>query len=174
MSTSPRICGRNSRCVEKPRLARITVALISIAVLASGCGTITQHGAPLTQPPPSSPPPVAAQIGSFSITPQYVALAQNQKFHFAASAAGPVQWFVNGVRGGNGNVGIVDSSGNYSVPAFAVNNGDIHADFCAPLSGAIVQELTPDAAQVVWQASTPQSDRFHAFRLPSLYPGVQW
>jgi arylsulfate sulfotransferase len=55
-----------------------------------------------------------------------------------------------------------------------LSNGDMEADFCAPLSGAIVQELTPNAGQVVWQAVTPGADQFHAFRIPSLYPGVQW
>lgn len=53
-------------------------------------------------------------------------------------------------------------------------NGDIHVDFCAPLTGAIVQELNSTATQVVWQATTAYADQFHAFRIPSLYPGVQW
>ncbi|HUH61547.1 MAG TPA: aryl-sulfate sulfotransferase [Terracidiphilus sp.] len=53
-------------------------------------------------------------------------------------------------------------------------NGDIQVDFCSPLSGAVVQELSPDASKVVWQAVTPGADQFHAHRLPSLYPGVQW
>jgi arylsulfate sulfotransferase len=53
-------------------------------------------------------------------------------------------------------------------------NGDIHADFSAPLSGGIVQELNPQSLQVVWQGTTPGADQFHAYRWPSLYPGVQW
>ncbi|HEY1766348.1 MAG TPA: aryl-sulfate sulfotransferase [Terracidiphilus sp.] len=53
-------------------------------------------------------------------------------------------------------------------------NNDIEADFCAPLSGAIVQELDPEGSQVMWQATTPNADQYHAKRLPSLYPGVQW
>lgn len=55
-----------------------------------------------------------------------------------------------------------------------LGNNDMEVDFCAPASGAIVQELNPNASQVVWQATTPGADQFHAFRLPSLYPGVQW
>jgi hypothetical protein len=47
-------------------------------------------------------------------------------------------------------------------------------DFCAPVKGAIVQELNPQGSQVVWQATTPEADQFHVYRLPSLYPGVQW
>jgi hypothetical protein len=53
-------------------------------------------------------------------------------------------------------------------------NGDMHVDFCAPLSGTIVQELNPSATQVVWQATTPGAEQFRVDRLPSLYPGVQW
>lgn len=53
-------------------------------------------------------------------------------------------------------------------------NGDIQADFCAPLSGAIVQELDPTASQVVWQGTTPKAAQFRVERIPSLYPGVQW
>ena len=53
-------------------------------------------------------------------------------------------------------------------------NGNIHANFCAPLSGSIVQELNPQSLQVVWQGTTPNADQFHAYRWPSLYPGVQW
>jgi arylsulfate sulfotransferase len=52
-------------------------------------------------------------------------------------------------------------------------NGDMEADFCAPKTGAVVQELR-DGTQVVWQATTPGADQFRALRLPSLYPGVQW
>jgi arylsulfate sulfotransferase len=53
-------------------------------------------------------------------------------------------------------------------------NNDVEVDFCAALSGAIVQELNPQGSQVVWQGTTPGADQFHVYRLPSLYPGVQW
>jgi arylsulfate sulfotransferase len=52
-------------------------------------------------------------------------------------------------------------------------NGDAEVDFCAPVTGAILQELGA-GNQVVWQAQTPHADQYHAFRMPSLYPGVQW
>ncbi|MGA9670196.1 MAG: aryl-sulfate sulfotransferase [Terracidiphilus sp.] len=55
-----------------------------------------------------------------------------------------------------------------------LENGDIHVNFCSPISGAIVQELNPQASQVVWQGTTPGAFQFHVDRLPSLYPGVQW
>jgi hypothetical protein len=53
-------------------------------------------------------------------------------------------------------------------------NGNIHANFSAAVSGAIVQELNPRATQVIWQGTTPNAYQFHAYRWPSLYPGVQW
>jgi arylsulfate sulfotransferase len=55
-------------------------------------------------------------------------------------------------------------------------NGHIQADFCAPTSGSIVQELDQSSgtSQVVWQAATPGFDQYRVTRLPSLYPGVQW
>ncbi len=55
-----------------------------------------------------------------------------------------------------------------------LSNDDMEVDFCAAPKGAIVQELSPDGSQVVWQATTPGADQFHVYRLPSLYPGVQW
>jgi arylsulfate sulfotransferase len=53
-------------------------------------------------------------------------------------------------------------------------NSDIEVNFCAAVKGAIVQELNPQGSQVLWQATTPGTDQFHVYRLPSLYPGVQW
>jgi len=55
-----------------------------------------------------------------------------------------------------------------------LSNGDIEVDFCATLRGAIVQELDSQAQNVIWQGYTPNADQFHVYRLPSLYPGVQW
>ncbi len=55
-----------------------------------------------------------------------------------------------------------------------LDNNDYEVDFCAPAQGAIVQELNPQSLNVVWQGTTPGADQFHVYRLPSLYPGVQW
>jgi hypothetical protein len=55
-----------------------------------------------------------------------------------------------------------------------LDNNDIEVNFCAAASGAIVQELDPTGTQILWQATTPGADQFHVYRLPSLYPGVQW
>ena len=53
-------------------------------------------------------------------------------------------------------------------------NGDIHANFGSTLNGGIVQELGPQATQVLWQGTTSTGDQFHTYRWPSLYPGIQW
>lgn len=53
-------------------------------------------------------------------------------------------------------------------------NGDIHANFGSTINGGIVQELNPQATQVVWEGKTTNGDQFHTYRWPSLYPGVQW
>jgi hypothetical protein len=53
-------------------------------------------------------------------------------------------------------------------------NEDYAVDFCAPGHGSIIQELDPTTQQIVWQATTPQSNQYRTDRLPSLYPGVQW
>jgi arylsulfate sulfotransferase len=70
-------------------------------------------------PPPSEPPASAAESGSVTINPQYVALAPGgaQRFQATALGGGAVYWMVNGIRGGNGYVGRVDANGNYSAPA---------------------------------------------------------
>lgn len=57
-----------------------------------------------------------------------------------------------------------------------LGDGHIEADLCAVKTGAVVQELNESggATRVVWQAVTPGDSQYHAYRLPSLYPGVQW
>ncbi len=53
-------------------------------------------------------------------------------------------------------------------------NGDLHMDFCGPLSGSIVQELPASGTDVVWQGTTAATSQFRVDRWGSLYPGVQW
>lgn len=53
-------------------------------------------------------------------------------------------------------------------------DGNYAVDFCAPGNGSLIQEVDRATQQIVWQATTPQSNQYRADRLPSLYPGVQW
>ena len=57
-------------------------------------------------------------------------------------------------------------------------NGDIEYDLCtiptSPTSTA-VYEVTPNSPpETAWQLGTANRSAYRAFRLPSLYPGVQW
>ncbi|MGB6691493.1 MAG: aryl-sulfate sulfotransferase [Terracidiphilus sp.] len=52
-------------------------------------------------------------------------------------------------------------------------NGNVEYDDCATLTGSHVYEVTPGAdARTVWQLRL--GGLYRAFRIPSLYPGVQW
>lgn len=55
-----------------------------------------------------------------------------------------------------------------------LTNGNMEVNFCATSRGGIVQELDSNAQEVVWQGYTAAADQFHVYRLPSLYPDVQW
>lgn len=58
-----------------------------------------------------------------------------------------------------------------------LSSGDVELDIPAPagLQGSRVQEITQDAnPQVVWQMDMSVPNAYRAYRIPSLYPGVQW
>jgi hypothetical protein len=60
-----------------------------------------------------------------------------------------------------------------------LKNGNIEFDECAatplPSNNAAIYEVTKTAApQSVWQMQITGQDAYRAFRIPSLYPGVQW
>lgn len=54
-------------------------------------------------------------------------------------------------------------------------NGDVEYDLCGTTSGSYVYEVTQDAnPQTVWSMSVATTNFYRAFRIPSLYPNVQW
>jgi arylsulfate sulfotransferase len=54
-------------------------------------------------------------------------------------------------------------------------NGDIEYDLAGIAAGSKTIEVTPGSnPQTVWQLTTPGSEGYRTFRMPSLYPGVQW
>jgi len=61
-----------------------------------------------------------------------------------------------------------------------LQNGDFEYDLCSsspspPTPGATVLEVSEQAQrQVVWQMNISGNYAYRAFRIPSLYPGVQW
>jgi arylsulfate sulfotransferase len=75
---------------------------------------------------------------------------------------------------------------HYTAPAYSffggnaepLDNGDIEFDECAFVSSAAqanVYEVTNEPTpRVVWQMNISGNNAYRGFRLPSLYPGVQW
>jgi arylsulfate sulfotransferase len=58
-----------------------------------------------------------------------------------------------------------------------LGNGNIEADFNAGAGGIFsdIFEVTPgNAPQPVWHLQTSNANAYRGFRMPSLYPGVQW
>ena len=91
---------------------------LSFSLLLEGCGFWIRSGVtPPESPAPTGPPPGSGQAGDITITPQYVALAPGQKFHFsaAASGGGQIEWLVNGATGSK-TVGAIDASGEFTAP----------------------------------------------------------
>lgn len=62
--------------------------------------------------------------------------------------------------------------------AEVLGNGDFEYDLCAAAPGgnAVVLELPQQESsrQIAWQMNVAGDDTYRAYRLPSLYPGVQW
>ncbi|MFZ0959557.1 MAG: aryl-sulfate sulfotransferase [Terriglobia bacterium] len=58
-----------------------------------------------------------------------------------------------------------------------LSNGDVEFDECSPsaATNSAVYEVTPVSnPQTVWQMQITGQNAYRAFRIPSLYPGVQW
>ncbi|HEX4155213.1 MAG TPA: aryl-sulfate sulfotransferase [Acidobacteriaceae bacterium] len=55
-------------------------------------------------------------------------------------------------------------------------NGDIEYDLCGVGSNSDIFEVTPDPAnpQTVWHMHLASNNAYRGYRIPSLYPGVQW
>ena len=54
-------------------------------------------------------------------------------------------------------------------------NGNIEYDLCGVGGNSYVNEVTQDsAAQTVWSLTSTGVNLYRAYRIPSLYPGVQW
>jgi hypothetical protein len=54
-------------------------------------------------------------------------------------------------------------------------NGDVEYDLCGLTKQSIVNEVTQEAnPQTVWSRTVTGTNFYRAFRIPSLYPGIQW
>jgi arylsulfate sulfotransferase len=64
---------------------------------------------------------------------------------------------------------------SYGGNAELLANGDIEADYCGVVNGAVIQETTPgNSPQVVLSIEMPSLVLYRGHRLPSPYPGVTW
>lgn len=64
---------------------------------------------------------------------------------------------------------------NFGGNAEVLQNSNVEYDLCGVGSNADVFEVTPNShAQTVWQLQSEGTNLYRAFRVPSLYPGVQW
>jgi hypothetical protein len=59
--------------------------------------------------------------------------------------------------------------------AEVLENGNVHYDLCDINFNSAVFEVTPNSqAQTVWELQSIATPLYRSYRLPSLYPGVQW
>jgi arylsulfate sulfotransferase len=75
----------------------------------------------------------------------------------------------------------------YKLPVFSLccgsinvlDNGNVEYDIAAetflPVVSSRIQEVTQEVVpQLVWQMDLTEQLAYRAFRIPSLYPGVEW
>jgi len=57
-----------------------------------------------------------------------------------------------------------------------LDNGDIEYDLCSlvPESSQVFEVTNEPSPQTIWNLKLNQNYAYRAYRLPSLYPGVQW
>ncbi|HEU5350219.1 MAG TPA: aryl-sulfate sulfotransferase [Terracidiphilus sp.] len=137
--------------------------LSSVVLLLAGCGSSsTFQNQPTPNPTnPTQPPPQATQGGNVSLAPQYIAIGTGQKQLFQATAPSgeTLQWSVNGIAGGNAQVGTIDSAGNFTAPAsvqYGANAVISAADANAPKTNFATAVAAVVAPGVVTQTANPQ------------------
>ncbi len=59
--------------------------------------------------------------------------------------------------------------------ALTLPNGDVESDLCGLYgTNSQVSEVTQSSSQPVWTLKVSSNETYRSYRLPSLYPGVQW
>jgi hypothetical protein len=103
-------CRKPARLLQGMLLGSGFLSAILLAVMTVGCGGGTSSSAP-------------PQVFSVSVSGQFPSMAVHSGQKFTATVDGTgtghsrVLWQVNGVTGGNSDLGIIDSNGFYSAPA---------------------------------------------------------
>lgn len=153
--------------MNKQRAFSIPLALtLAFIFWTVGCGVHQGTEPPPPQNAPTGPPPVAVNLGSVSISPQYVALAPGQKAHFTATSNGTLQWSVNGVAGGNASLGTIDASGNYTAPASLAQSANFRitaALASSPGSNYAIAVASVINYGAIYPTSNPQVDTYSIY-----------
>lgn len=127
--------------LDYPRMAH-TLGILVLGVLAASCGG---GGSAPNQPP--APPPV-----SVTVTPATAGVVLGATQQFAAAVTGSsnaaVTWLVNGVAGGNADVGTISAAGFYTAPQ----------NLPSPASVTITATSQADASKSANATVTVQSD----------------
>jgi len=147
----------------------VPVALsLLLALAAAGCGVTQGTEPPPPQSAPTGPPPVAANFGTVTISPQYVALTPGQQVHFTASATGggSLTWLVDGVAGGSAGLGTVDANGNYTAPGNLAQSENFR--ITAELASSATQNYATAVASVinygvVYPTANPQVEQYSIY-----------
>ncbi len=159
------------------------LSLVCLLSIIAGCGggampTAASSGVPSTAEPPTAPPPTASpptaqQSGNVSVAPQYLALASGGIAEFTATApAGtPLVWSVNGVVGGNAELGTVDANGGYTAPSVAHSmNVVVRAAASTSMQGDFATAVVALIQPAVVQASANPQVAYYVLYLPQ--PGA--
>ncbi|HEY6447498.1 MAG TPA: aryl-sulfate sulfotransferase [Acidobacteriaceae bacterium] len=155
--------------MKNPRARIASLAFALLAALAiSGCGVSQGTEPPPPTPAPTQPPPIAVNVGSVHIAPQYVALAPGQSVRFTASSSngGALQWMVDNVAGGNASLGTVDSSGNYTAPASLPQSANFRitaALVSSPAKNYAIAVASVINFGVIYPTSNPQVDTYSIY-----------
>jgi uncharacterized protein (DUF1800 family) len=107
-----------------PQRPHAAVALILfLSVILGGCTGATKSSS--TSPSPSPSPSPAPTSRGVAVNPATVSVREGTRQQFSATvdgvASSAVTWTVNGISGGNGTVGTIDSNGLYSTPGALPN-----------------------------------------------------
>ncbi len=172
----------------KPEI-RIFFALVLLAVgFFTGCSNggagSTNAASPATSTTPvPNPPPPSPQIG-VTVTPATASISTIQTQQFSAtvtnSTNSAVAWNVDGIQGGNANVGMISAGGLYAPPPSAATHVISAASVADPTktgSATITVQLPPIAVTVTpatASISTIQTQPFTATIAYSTNSAVTW
>ncbi len=149
---------------------------VTVTAVASADTSKTAVAAVTVNPPPPPPPPVII----VAISPTSVTMAVSTTQQFTATVTGTsniaVTWSVDGINGGNANVGTVSASGLYTAPAAAAGH-TVTATSVADTSKSATATVTLVSLMVYPQNAsvTPLGTRLYNASVQGIQnTGVTW